>query len=463
MASRKHEINSPKEGFAEQDAEKLWWPEICSICRELTSINDEIAEQIVSIGISSLSPALLPVDENGHALYPAMLYGLDRRAKEEIEELREVTLAKGEKIGPLSIGPKILWLKRNEPDIFYKARYFIGAPSFIVYRLTNQMVADYACYDIAGMPFSLNEFCWDEELCEACGITSDQLPKLKYGSELGGYVSEEAAKETGLKIGTSVSVGTGDFPAECCSYGTIYSSTIRITLGTTVGVNFGYNSSDPLFKDFDFKHRKKVKRGGSLSNGCSTIDWVINLISGMDKQKRIPDEELLAMVNSIKPGSDGVMMLPYLNGGSGPPLNYPEAKGMIFGLQMRHTQSEIYRASLESLAYSIRQILLPAPNDAHEAVILGGGTNIPGLLQIISDVTGFDLIKLELVNGSLAGDAFLAGMACGIFNSLSDIDPWIKTGDIIHANLNNKEIYDREYKKFIKLFESTKQLMPSIE
>ncbi len=461
-ASRKHTISSPKEGYAEHDAEKVWWAEVSAVIRELTSADGIAPERIEGVGISSLSPALLPVDENGYALYPAMLYGLDKRSLREIDEIKEWLKENGredETIGPLSTGPKILWLKRNEPEVFEKARWFIGAPSFIVYRLTGEMVADYACYCIGGFPFSKEKFGWDPEMCEVCGITPDRLPRLDYGTKAGGYVTEKAAEETGLCPGTPVAVGTGDFPAECISYGNKFADTFRFSFGTTVGVNFGYNSSDPLFEDYDPKSKVPEWKlgGGSMPNGCSTIDWTIRLISGPGAPR--PDNEVLAgYVESTPPGSNGIIMLPYLNG-SGKPMNDPLAKGMIFGLEIRHTYADVYRASLEALAFSIRHIVQNAPPEIHDAIVIGGGTLIPGLMQIVSDVTGFTLTKLETANGSLIGAAFLAGMACGEFTCLADIDPWIKTGEVIEPNPENKEIYDKVFEKYVKLYEATADLM----
>ncbi|MCC8101621.1 MAG: hypothetical protein LIP11_04960 [Clostridiales bacterium] len=463
-ASRRHKVDSPQEGYAEHDAEKVWWGEVKAVCRELMDHPQVDPAAVASIGVSALSPALAPVDADGNALYPGMLYGLDRRAMKEIQELKEQFAAKmgensAEGISPLSTGPKILWLKRHEPEIFEKAAYFVGVPSFVVMKLTGEMVADYGCYNIGGLPFSREKFDWDDEMCEACGITRDRLPKLKFGTELAGHVTPEAARETGLMAGTPVAVSTGDFPAESISYGTIYSPWIKLSFGTTVGVNFGSDHGMTLFPDYDYRHPKKHIRGGAMSNGCSTIDWTISMLSGVgDDVVRISDDVLQSMVDSVPAGSNGVVMLPYLNGEK-TPFSDPEAKGVIFGLQSRHGQAEIYRASLEALAYSIRHNLQRAPEGAHDAVVLGGGTRIPGLMQIVSDVTGFTLTKLEMMNGSLVGDAFVAGMACGMYSTLSDIDPWVKTGGTVTPNPVNKVVYDEGFARYRKLYEMTAPLM----
>lgn len=458
LASRKHAVSSPREGWAEHDAGQVWWKEVKEVCRELTANPDVNPKDILSVGVSSLSPALLAVDKAGEALYPAMLYGLDRRAAAEMEELSG-KFGENEEPGPVSVlstGPKILWLKRNEPEIFEKAAYFIGAPSYIVNKLTGNMVADYACYHINGIPFNRNTFDWDDEMCGACGITRERLPRLKWGSEKAGVVTKRAAAETGLWEGCTVAVGTGDFPAESISYGTIYSSWIKISFGTTVGVNFGSDHGRMVFPGYDYLHPRKSIRGGAMSNGCSTIDWMLSVISG---EERISNEELQKMADSVPPGANGLTMLPYLNGEK-TPFYDPMSKGVLLGLQRRHTKADLYKVSMEALAYSIRQMLEAVPEDrAREAVVLGGGLNIPGLMQIVSDVTGYRLTKLELVNGSLAGDAFIAGTALGIFHELKDIDPWVRTVGTVEPDSGNKRIYDKGYQTYRRLYENTAELM----
>lgn len=447
-ASRRHSVSCPKEGYAEHDAQKVWWAETVAVCQEVTGFPGVDAANIRAVAVSALSPAMVPMDKNGNALRPAMLYNLDRRAVKELEELKQRF-----ELGPLSIGPKILWLKRNEPEVFAKAAYFAGAPSYVVYKLTGAMVADHAAYTINSTPYDARNMRWDEEMCAACGITTDQLPELKFGSEIGGYVTAEAARLTGLKEGTPVATGTGDFPAECCSFGTIYAHSIRLTFGTTVGVNFGFNSSDPLFRNYDYETSRAARpkrRGGAMPNGCSTVDWAIGLISGAEGQ-RLSDAALQKLYESTPAGANGLMLLPFLNGGNGAPLNYPAAKGMLFGLETKHSHGDIYRAALEGLAYSIRMLLDPQPGDKMEAAAMAGGIRIPGLLQVVSDVTGYTLTPVTAFNNALVGDAFLAGMACGMFTSLEDINPWIRTGEVVRPNPANKAVYDAGYEKFVKL------------
>jgi xylulokinase len=465
FASRRHAVRNPREGWAEHDAEQVWWKDLREICGELTGAENISASDIVSVGISSLNPALVPVDGQGKALCPAMLYGLDRRAVQETADLAEELGAyleeRGEgRISPLSIGPKILWLKRHEPEVFRQAAYFVGVPTFLVWRLTGSIVTDIACNTISGVPFSRNRLVWDETMCRACGIAADRLPALRFATERAGAVTKGASACTGLLEGTPVAVGTGDFPAEYLSYGTNFSKTKKISLGTTVGVNFGNDPSPGLFNTYSAATRRINAPGGAMSSGCSSIDWVLSMISGVGADARIGDATLCEMAGASPAGANGITVLPYLNGEKNPFLD-PGAKGMIFGLRTGTTRADLYKASLEGLAYAIRHMIaVHSPGDsAKEAIVIGGGTRMPMLVQTVSDVTGYSLIKLKDHYGSLAGGAFIAGMAGGVFSKQDDINSWVKIDETVEPRSELEEIYSRGFQTYRDLYGATADIM----
>ena len=461
LSSRKHGVDSPKEGYAEHDAEKVWWKEVTEVCCEITGSGIE-PDEIGAAAVSALSPALVPLDGLGRPLYPAMLYGLDRRAKAEILELKEKYRANypdiiDQEVSHLSTGPKILWLKRNEPEVFEKTRWFVGTPSYVVYRLTGRMTADYACYNIGGIPFCQKKFCWDEEMCETLGIRLDQLPPLQYAGECAGRVTKEAAELTGLPEGLPVAVGTGDFPAECVGYGTVYGDRLKIGLGTTFSIIRSAHMGDPVFPDYDPSHPRRGKRGGATSNGCSTIDWIVGILSGAGRE-RLSDEELQKLYDASAPGANGLILLPYLNGEKSPFVDL-NAKGLLYGLERRHTAADIYRAALEAAAFQIRHVIEADLCELEEAYIVGGGANIPGLLEVISGVLNIPLGVLNIRNASLVGGAFLAGQVAGIFRIREDLNSWIRVVRRIEPETKDRKIYLNKYGRFLKLYETNASFM----
>lgn len=465
-ASCRHQVSHPHPGWAEHDAVEVWWKEFCFLCRKLLDHENISAKDIISVGISSLTPAVLPVDRQGEPLRPAMLYSLDTRAAQEIRDINRTlgetySLQENKRpISPKSTGPKILWIRNHEPEVFANTAYYMGAPTFLVHRLTGEVVADYGCYKLAGLPFSLKAFGWDHRACEACGVRMEQLPKLRFATELAGTVTEEAARHTGLAPGTLVAVGTGDFLAETLSYGTDFLGLPQISYGTCVGVDNGNDHASILFPDYVPNVNQKTVPGGSMSNGCGNIDWMISMLSGMEPGKRLDSELLAHFAQTVPAGSNGLVMLPYFNGEK-TPFDDPEAKGLLFGLRMSHTQADLYKAALEGTAYAIRHVLdmKPGGHDRRQAVVMGGGINIPGLLQTVSDVTGYRQTTLESYNGSLVGDAFIAGMACGVFQERSEINAWVKTSRTIEPSDGVKEVYDRGYQMYLDLYQAVSGLM----
>lgn len=464
-ASRRHTVSHPHPGWAEHDAEAVWWAEFVSICRELLDTPGVSKDEILAVGISTLTPAVLPVDKDFRPLRPAMLYGLDTRATQEIADLNEILGPQYSyhenmhPIEPKSPAPKILWLRRHEPEVFQKTAYFVGAPTYLVHRLTGQVVADYACYKLAGFPFSLRSFGWDENVCKACGISVSQLPVLKFATELAGTITREAAQATGLPEGAAVAVGTGDYPADSLSYGTQFLGLPKISYGSCVGVNNGNDPAAILFPDYETDWAMEAVPGGSMSNGCATIDWMISLLSGHGQNTRIPDVELERMANAVPAGANGIIMLPYFNGEK-VPIADPKACGMLYGLRMGHTHADLYKAALESIGYAVRHILSLKPDiTRREAFVVGGGTRMPMLLQTVSDVTGFRQIALSSYNGSLLGDAFLAGVACGVFQKRDEINRWVTTKAPYEPRPELKEIYDRQFEIYLELYRANAHIM----
>lgn len=462
--SCRHAVSYPRPGWAEHDAEQVWWADFLKLCRQLLSCDGVDVGEIAAVGISALTPAILPMDREGNALAPAMLYGLDTRATEEIGLMNEALgedfarRANLRPIVPKSPGPKILWIKRNAPEVFEKAAYFGGAPSYLVMKLTGKMVADYGCYKLAGLPFSLRSFGWDEQACAACGITPDRLPELKFATELAGTVTREAARVTGLPEGTAVAVGTGDYPADSLSYGTRFLGMPQISYGSCVGVNNGNDPAAILFPDYRTDWEMEAMPGGSMANGCQTIDWMISLLSGASGAGRLSDEQLEQLVSAVPAGANGLMMLPYFNGEKTPFVD-PDARGVIYGLQMKHTQADLYKAALESVGYAVRHNLSLKPEvTCREAFVVGGGTRIPQLLQTVSDVTGLRQIALARYNGALYGDAFIAGMACGMFRRREEIDAWVETLPPVEPREENKAVYDRGFQTYLELYQRVKGL-----
>ena len=213
-ASLPHGMNNPQPGWFEQDAEAVWWGDLCKLCRTLIKQSGIRPEQIACVGTSALGTDCLPVDEQCRPLRPAILYGIDARASEEAAWLTEhygqarVQELFGHPICSGDTATKILWLRRHEPEIYAKTAYFLTGSSFLTARLTGKYVIDQSLAKGSFRPL----YQADGSVNEAeCGLycRPDQIAACAWSTDIVGTVTPEAAAQTGLATGTPVITGAG--------------------------------------------------------------------------------------------------------------------------------------------------------------------------------------------------------------------------------------------------------------
>ena len=206
-----HDMSIPKPGYAEHDADAVWWSDFIQIAKELTGKVPQ-GDQITGVGISAIGACVLPVDEDGKPLRPGILYGVDTRAVNQIKELENKYTRKalvefgGTRLTTQAIGPKILWIKQNEPEIYRKTAKFITSTSYVIFKLTGNYVIDAHTATEFNPLINIKTVSWDDRFAE--GITSlDKLPEIGWSDEVAGSVTAEAAAITGIPEGTSVNFG----------------------------------------------------------------------------------------------------------------------------------------------------------------------------------------------------------------------------------------------------------------
>ena len=202
-----HIMESPKPGYAEHDAEETWWGDFCKISKAIIEKANIKPTEIKGVGCSAIAPCCLPVDENCRPLRKAILYGVDVRAEKEITYLNEtlgeeyVLKKYGNPITSQSIGPKILWIKNNEPEIYQKTYKFITSATYLVAKLTGGYYIDNYTAAYFTPMYDLTKCDWDyENIGQFC--RPDQLAQCRWSDEVVGTVTKEAAAQTGLAEGT---------------------------------------------------------------------------------------------------------------------------------------------------------------------------------------------------------------------------------------------------------------------
>jgi xylulokinase len=461
-----HTMDIPHPGWAEQDADRVWWADTVAICRALLQKSGLQGEDIGGVAFSAIGPTLLPLDAQDRPLRPGILYGVDTRAGEEIELLNQRYGA--ENIFRFSrmaftsqaIGPKILWLQRHEPDVWRQTAHVTTASSYLVFRMTGEKVIDRhtASHYMPLVDFECME--WSDIFADGL-IELDKLPALRWSDELAGYVSREAAELTGLKAGTPVAVGAVDALSEAISVGAVRTGDLMIMYGSTTF--FILVLPQPIPDERVWMTAGAFAGQYNLAAGMATSGSLTRWFKD-ELARDLPGEDayqqLFQTAEKVNPGADGLLMLPYFSG-ERTPINDSHARGVIAGLTLSHTREHLFRAALESVAYGIRHNIETFMNmgaPVERIIAVGGGTKSCTWLQIVSDVGGFEQNVPALTIGASYGDAYLAGLASGLLKREA-LHQWVHPGTVIAPDAASRQRYESFYQNFLKLYTQTKEIV----
>jgi len=469
-----HGFDIPHPGWAEQDADTIWWHDFCQISRALLSKVPVKPGQLAAVGCSAIAPTMLPLDEQSRPLRPSILYGIDARASLEIEELTaqlgeaEIFQRTGQYLSAQSVGPKVLWFRRNEPDLYRQTRKIVTAATYLVYRLTGRFVVDNYVAPYFTPFFNVEKLAWDAAFVEPiCPV--EWLPETLWATEAAGVVTPRAAEETGIPAGTPVAVGTADAASEAISAGAIDPGDLMIAYGTTL---FLIQALDIYRRHPDLWASVYCVPGqAALAAGMSTSGALIRWFRDEFGQPERDAEArtgasayalLSQQAAAIPAGSGGLVTLPYFSG-ERTPINDTQARGLIMGLTLAHTRAHVYRSVLEGIAYGLRhniEAMAEVGALPKRLVAVGGGTKDPVWLQACSDVTGMPQDVPERTLGAAYGDAYLAGYAAGIFTDSKPLkQQWVKITRTVEPNPDNAALYDELYAIYRHLYASTRDDM----
>jgi xylulokinase len=464
-AAKPHRMIVPQPGWAEHRPNEDWWDDFVYLSNTLIAQSGVAPSDIRAVAASAIGPCMLPLDFEGRPLMNAVLYGVDTRAALEIAELSDrigtdVLLERcGNTLTSQSVGPKILWLRRERPAIFNQTARVVTSTTYLVRRLTGEYVIDH--YSAAGFSplYLADRLGWSDALAPGL-IPLDKLPRLGWTTDIAGGVTREAAAETGLAARTPVSIGTIDAAAEALSVGVTSPGDMLLMYGSTIFIievtDHRLREPKLWYAPWLFQDQHALMSGLATSGTLS--HWFREQFA-----KELGDDavSVLAREAAESPaGANGVVLLPYFSG-ERTPIHDTNAKGMIFGLNLTHTRGDIYRALFEGIAMGTRHVLetyetAGAPPRAVYAA--GGGTQNTVWVQATSDASGQAQIMREKTIGASYGDAFLAALAIGDVR-LEDIRQWNPVTTEILPRPEFRALYDRRYGLFRQLYENTKGLM----
>lgn len=466
-----HGVSLPQTGWVEQDAETIWWGEFVQIVQDLLQESEVSAKDILGVGVSGIGPCVLPVDEEFTPLRPAILYGIDTRATAEIEQYlqalgpEEVFRRAGCELSSSAVAPKILWLHNHEPEVYQKARWFLTCQNFIVARLTGKASIDNYTASTYSPIIDVENRSWIDETTAGINPTA-KLPEKYWTTEVVGGVTAQATSITGLREGTPVIAGTIDAAAEAVSIG-------NYSVGDTMGM---FGSSNSIIAITGTYTRSKTFWGlnwlfpdqyavvGGMATVGSLTKWFLENVYRPDPEARIenPYAQMADLLNMSQPGANNLVALPYFEG-ERTPINDPIARGAFFGLTLRHTQADLYRALLEAVGFGIRHNLEKLAEEGIQVKLInavGGGAKNLGWMRLIANIANVDVRIPQGNSGASYGDAILAGIGIGLYKDASQARIWDEAALLLKPDLTDAGVYDRLYKVYRNLYEQTKYLLP---
>ena len=464
-----HKMEFPKPGWVEQDADGVWWADVVAVCRAIVDAGFDTA-RIGAVAVSAIGPCMLPVDEQGRPLRAGVLYGIDTRAQEEVTWLNNhfgeeamMELA-GMALTSQAIGPKILWLKRNEPEIYARAHKILTASGYLIYKLTGEYVIDKHTGSHYNPLVNMSDISWDGRFAEPI-IDLEKLPKLLWSTEIAGHITEAAARETGLAAGTPVTAGTVDAAAEAVSVGAVNVGDLMVMYGTTVFFTLvtDHETPDVRFWSTGFVFPESRDLCGGLSTTGALTRWFRDQLGQPELAAEAAGgpnayAALAEMAADIPGGSKGLLCLPFF-AGERTPIHDPNARGVFAGLTLSHTRAHMYRSVLESTGYGVRhnvETMREIGAGPQRIVAVGGGAQNLTWLQIVSDIAQVPQVVPQQTIGASYGDAFLAGLATGIIPDISKLfQDWVQVKTIVEPNPDHR-VYDEMYGVYRSLYEHAK-------
>lgn len=470
-----HDLAMPAAGHVEHHPETDWWGDFCTIVEALLNNSGVKPGDIAGIGISTISPAVVPIDAEGRALRPAILYGIDTRTGEEIRLLeealgREALAQKGIQLSSQSAAPKVMWIRRHEPDVWAQTEEIVNGSGYLVKRLTGKATLDVYDACIFAPFFDLESLQWSKEMADLLAPV-EMMPEVTWTSDVAGTVTEKAARETGLSTGTPVITGTADAAAEAISAGLTEVGEMMVMYGSSIFfiIRTAELVKPPHFWASHFLEPNTSVVAGGMSTAGSLTRWFRDEFAQREMAAEAEGGEnayaaLAELATQSSPGANGLVSLPYF-AGERTPLNDPQAKGMIFGLTLSHTRADVYRAILESVGYGIRHNLeqmQAAGLEARRTLAVGGGTLNAQWMQMVSDILNIEQHIPEEQIGASYGDAFLAGIGAGLFNSTEEVERWVKIKHVVRPRPDVHDFYEPYYRLFRDLYEDNREKMARI-
>ena len=461
--SKPYPLIHKKNGYSEQDPQH-WVEQTAAGLKEIVRIFGGDAEDIEGISFSGQMHGLVLLDENNEVLRPAILWN-DTRTTAECQQICDVVgrerlleITKNPALEGFTL-PKILWVQKNEPELFKKVKSFVLPKDYLRYKLTDKLQMEFS--DAAGtLLLDVTERQWSQEICDLLGLDFSICPPLVNSHDELGTVKEDFADASGLAHSTRVFAGGADNACGAIGAGILEEGKTLCSIGTS-GVVLSYEAKGN--KDFDgkvhyFNHSAPgafYTMGVTLAAGYS-LSWF--------KDAFAPEasfDELLSDIHEVPAGSNGLVFTPYLVGERTPHAD-ALIRGSFIGMDGSHRRKDFARAVLEGITFSLQEsisIFRDSGKTIDTIVSIGGGAQNEEWLQMQADIFDAKIIRLTSEQGPGMGAAMLAAFGCSWFDSLQECaDAFLQEDKSYFPIEENVQTYKKLFPIYQQVYERTKDL-----
>jgi gluconokinase len=417
-------LREPHFGEAEQDP-----LEVVGAALESVRATAADTEGLAGIALSTAMHSLVALDEEDRPLTQLITWA-DSRASEQADRLRvehgDLHARTGTPPHPMAPLPKLMWFRENRPDVFRRARRWVGIKELLVHRLTGEWLIDASCASGTGL-MSLEELAWDEEALALAGVGAEQLSRIVPSTE----ILELGGDQLGLRTEVPLVIGAGDGPLANLGVGAVHSGVAACSIGTSGALRLmveqpGIDSAGRLFC-YALTPGRWVA-GGAINNGGSVLQWAgAALAPDLGEHA---EHRLLELAAEVPPGSEGLLMLPYLLSERAPHWS-PLARGAYVGLRHFHGRGHLIRAAIEGVCQQLALVLASmrdAGSEVRELRATGGFSRSPLWRQTLSDALGMPVAFAAGHEGSAFGAALLGMEALGMVGSIE------RAAELVHID-----------------------------
>ncbi|WP_332691683.1 gluconokinase [Halalkalibacter lacteus] len=457
-------VYHPNPSWVEQDPYEIEQAAIAAISDAVQKSGID-KNEILCVGISSAMHSLICMNHEHEPISPSITWA-DGRSVEQAARVKETVgeslyLKTGTPIHPMSPLCKLIWMKETNYSAYHQSAKFISIKEFLIQRWFHKYMVDYAVASASGL-FNIHTFEWEEEALSAAGITRDQLSEPVPSTTICQGLTSELANQFHLPHDIPFVIGSSDGPLANLGIGAIDPGDVAITIGTSGAIRqmASKPQTDELQEIFCYGVTKDLWiMGGPTNNGGIVFQWLKDVLGETEVQRALETNNsaydlLTNLAKSVKPGADGLLFLPFLNGERAPYWD-ANARGSFIGLTLAHKKQHMIRAGLEGVIfslYSIGETLERLAGLPATIFASGGFARSPLWLQILSDIFGQEVRVPASHQSSAWGAAWFGMYALGEVPSLSAIKESIPMNNTYIPNNTNHMNYQELYQTYRELY-----------